>query len=766
MTHETQERPGSYPGRSAEDIDSEANCNRLDIATAPRRDSKRWKRDTIEWAELAARLDTPAGIKECGNYVLGRLRNSKRSRGTLVSRSALTLDVDHACPGLPEAVGLVFGYRALIHTTYSSTPDAPRFRLIVALSRDVTPDEYRHIARVVMGMLGPEQFDPGSAQPERYMFWPATQDPETYQRWHLDGDPLDVEAVLALPDPGSVPEDTAAAEVDLAEPPTAQELERASQRLEQGEEAMKKSRNPENEDAGGRNRAVYDWLFLLYCFVKGACLDRDDVDTRIWGAAQQAPGDHPYRRAEFDHTAGNAWGNARPTRPHVDDPTEDFEVLPVEMLPELRPRPDLFHPYTKGLLADVATRAVRQHMTCAVGSLDGRLYVYREGVYRPNRRELGIVTSALLHNDYRPSHLKTIEDKLLYDSAILEIDGGPQPQWINVRNGLLDWATGELHPHSPDVPSLVQLPVEWNPEADCPAFRKFLGEVLPPDCLEPREGGPGFVWELLGYLAYAGNPMHLAILLRGKGRNGKGAFLRVVARMLGGANVSATTLTDLVENRFSAANLYGKIANIAGDIDPRWLKDTAKLKAMTGEDDVSAERKYGQPFDFRPWAVPVYSANRSFRVSDSSEGFFSRWVVIPFPNSFVGKEDRGLDARIGTRDELEGVLRHAVGALPALMRRGRLPEPPSIVEAKRQFVLSGDQVRAWLDTYCELDPGAFSPRAALYSHYRAREDDGHKTLGKSEFYERLEQIGGIAKAGLNGYDGFRGIRLKEIEELD
>ena len=47
-----------------------------------------------------------------------------------------------------------------------------------------------------------------------------------------------------------------------------------------------------------------------------------------------------------------------------------------------------------------------------------------------------------------------------------------------------------------------------------------------------------------------------------------------------------------------------------------------------------------------------------------------RWVVVPFPNSFTGREDRDLDAELQTDAELRGVMARGIAALPALMARG------------------------------------------------------------------------------------------------
>jgi predicted P-loop ATPase len=163
----------------------------FDVTTAPKRDSRHWQMGQITWAELAQWMETPAGSKACGNYVLGRFTKTTvrhpasasqpapapctdlhRTKTAIVSRGALTLDVDYPADDFELLVSKKdFAY--ILHTTYSSTVTEPRYRLIIPLSRIVSPDEYHVAAAAVMQDLGVGQFDAGSVQPERYMFRPS-----------------------------------------------------------------------------------------------------------------------------------------------------------------------------------------------------------------------------------------------------------------------------------------------------------------------------------------------------------------------------------------------------------------------------------------------------------------------------------------------------------------------------------------------------------------------------------------------------------------
>lgn len=183
----------------------------LDIATAPRRTSVHWKQSTITWGELATWVDKPGTTKESGNYLLGLLepttvvhkekpddpcRNLHRNKRGVVSRSAIALDADYATGDLPALVETVLPYAAIVHTTFSSTPEAPRYRILLPLDRAADPEEYVLIAGVLMDKIGRAFFDPTTDEPERFMFKPSAPEGTALESWVLEGEPVPVDALL------------------------------------------------------------------------------------------------------------------------------------------------------------------------------------------------------------------------------------------------------------------------------------------------------------------------------------------------------------------------------------------------------------------------------------------------------------------------------------------------------------------------------------------------------------------------------------------
>ena len=192
----------------------------LAIATAPRANSRHWTNGSTSWDAFVKKADDPADHKECGGYLLGVLDGTSRNKEAILSRSAVTLDADYARADFPKQVAEL-GYAALVHTTFRSTPEKPRYRVVFPLSRPVTPDEYRCIVAFLMARLGREQFDRSSAEPERFMFRPSAQDPANYWHQEHEGPWLDVDQALADADMLGVSPELVAATVEAEGTPYA-----------------------------------------------------------------------------------------------------------------------------------------------------------------------------------------------------------------------------------------------------------------------------------------------------------------------------------------------------------------------------------------------------------------------------------------------------------------------------------------------------------------------------------------------------------------
>jgi hypothetical protein len=170
--------------------------------------------------------------------------------------------------------------------------------------------------------------------------------------------------------------------------------------------------------------------------------------------------------------------------------------------------------------------------------------------------------------------------------------------------------------------SCEAIAMEYAPEAVM-IFKSWVGEetwVL--------------LFEVVGYCLIPDYPLNTAFMFCGDGANGKSTYLRLLKVILGEHNVTGHSLQELCTYRFAAAELYHKLANIYPDLPPKGIPDMGMFKALTGEDWISAPRKFKDALYMKNYAKLIFSANETPDVNDQSYANWRRWVVIEFPNRF------------------------------------------------------------------------------------------------------------------------------------
>ena len=187
----------------------------LDIAVGKNRNQKNWKPYKITFKQLKERLAktvytdetmaqyatfsrTKQGeIKDVGGMVMAVLKGGHRGKQDVLSRSAITLDIDYGVPGIEDVLDFTTDFAGIIYSTHKHKPEAPRLRLVIPLSRSVTAEEYVAIARKVAEEIDIEMFDDTTYEPNRLMYWPSISKDGVYVYRELHGDLLNPDNVLA-----------------------------------------------------------------------------------------------------------------------------------------------------------------------------------------------------------------------------------------------------------------------------------------------------------------------------------------------------------------------------------------------------------------------------------------------------------------------------------------------------------------------------------------------------------------------------------------
>lgn len=187
------------------------------IAVGESRRSTQWKNKEVLWSQLAERLSIPTKtpetvdeyrgfakskrdeIKDVGGFVGGSLKGGRRKAEAITQRRLLTLDLDDVPRGADpwDTVVLVLGCAAVLYSTHSHRPEAPRLRLVMPLSRPVSPEEYSAIARKVAQDIGIDMCDDTTYEPHRLMYWPSASINAEYRYEIEDGPWLNADEQLA-----------------------------------------------------------------------------------------------------------------------------------------------------------------------------------------------------------------------------------------------------------------------------------------------------------------------------------------------------------------------------------------------------------------------------------------------------------------------------------------------------------------------------------------------------------------------------------------
>lgn len=187
----------------------------LTIATGRSRKETDWKNREMLWSELVSRLShtnrtgetyaeyrklpkaQQGQVKDVGGYIGGTLKGGRRKADAVVWRQVLTLDADFAKGDLWASVEMMLGCACVMYSTHAHSPAAPRLRLVIPLTRPITPDEYPAVGRRIAADLGIDFFDDTTYEPHRLMYWPSTSSDGEYVFRLADEPWLDPDSVLA-----------------------------------------------------------------------------------------------------------------------------------------------------------------------------------------------------------------------------------------------------------------------------------------------------------------------------------------------------------------------------------------------------------------------------------------------------------------------------------------------------------------------------------------------------------------------------------------
>jgi putative DNA primase/helicase len=172
------------------------------------------------------------------------------------------------------------------------------------------------------------------------------------------------------------------------------------------------------------------------------------------------------------------------------------------------------------------------------------------------------------------------------------------------------------------------------------------------------------------------------------GKNGKSTLLDIIRTLLGKENVSNIALEQL-NDKFQLSQIVDKLANIADESNHNVEMDTSLLKRISSGNIMQMDKKYQQPYSFKPYATLFFSFNTLPRTRDTDGGWRRRMLIIPF-NYEPEIKNTSLSAEL--REELDGILAFAIRGLKRLRKNNYQYSYCKIVEKERNAYFAKNDI--------------------------------------------------------------------------
>lgn len=337
------------------------------------------------------------------------------------------------------------------------------------------------------------------------------------------------------------------------------------------------------------------------------------------------------------------------------------------------------------------------------------------------------------------------------------------PMMLGVKNGVIDLRNGVFRPALPSDLITQQCDVIYDPQATALLWERFILQVSNNDL-----DLVGYKQQYLGYSLTGMTSEQCFFYYHGWGRNGKSTEIGVMQNIMGTYAKSIPSSVLMVRNNYGSQGPTPEIARLVGArlVTANETEDGARLaeaqvKAMTGQDILTARVLQGAPFDFKPKFKLFISGNHKPVIRGEDDGIWRRIKVIPFNTQIPESEvDMHLFEKLMT--EKSGILNWAIKGCLMWQQNKKLLEPKIIKSEVASYRSDQDIMGAWLEERCIFDAGKQCSTRELYTSYSEWvRSSGSVPVSETRFSTRLIERG-LTKTRINQKMTFIGISLARL----
>jgi putative DNA primase/helicase len=330
------------------------------------------------------------------------------------------------------------------------------------------------------------------------------------------------------------------------------------------------------------------------------------------------------------------------------------------------------------------------------------------------------------------------------------------------RNGTYDLVLHRFYPSFRADRNTRLLGTEFEEEADCPEWKRFIRTVTGGD-----QAIALYLQMVCGYLLPAGNPLQKMFIIYGPAATGKTTFIEVIQELIG-TYARRTTI-----HTFNGAGTRNALAGLQftrlAIIDENDGEESGKLSGALIKQVISGEKVevrylYREFFEYAVRFKILNTTNHLPSFKNFDDGIKRRLVVIPFLNK-IPEFERDPELKDKLLLELPGILNWAVEGW-SLVERFELRMPLKIEKLLNEYSRNYNSLERFLHHCCYQKPGEEIQSMELYQAYREycrihgeKYPMSHNTLAR-----RLRERG-VDKIRRSSGTYYRGLKLKDQDVL-
>jgi P4 family phage/plasmid primase-like protien len=333
--------------------------------------------------------------------------------------------------------------------------------------------------------------------------------------------------------------------------------------------------------------------------------------------------------------------------------------------------------------------------------------------------------------------------------------------------------TGEMKVarHNPRHLLTNQVGCEYDAQATCPTWDAAIRKVFK-SCVDPEDVIRHFE-EVMGYILQPTRHQAVWVMLKGPGGNGKSFLLAVMSSLMGAQTVIGASIAEMAQgvSPHFTDSLQGKLMLLDDDQKAKTLLPDDWLKKLSEAKLITANPKFGRPYNFTARSIPVILTNSWPSTVDLSDGLRRRALVFESNHVLTQDEKDPKHFRQIVDRELPGVLNRFVAGFRRFLVRGQRFDIPAECRASSEDWLAlsnptAQFARQALET--TDDRRDHVPASRIYDAYFnwvRHWEHGIRVLGRYQFYEALAKLG-YRRVNHHNVVVFSGIRLRATEGLE